>query len=170
MPPAAPTEIIQVHHRGWWIGLCVGVVGVATGIWMFIHFGAGVYLAAGTLVVACAYFAFNSWLSRPGSSLLEINPEGLTVKFGGGRSFFGWEEIEKFGLAEFPVKRGLYRGVGIRFINPKKSLQRNHHGVYPRKRIRAAGFDALLFGSYGKDCAELARYLNEQRERWVEQV
>ena len=163
-----PTEIIQVHEPGWWFALCIGLAGVAIGIWMF-TLGAGIYLAAGTLVVVCAGFAFNAWLSRPGSSYLAISPEGLTVKFSGGSSFFKWTEIERFGVAEFPLRRrpGLHRAVGIRFINPKKSLCRNRDGFSPQKRGRTEGFDAVLFCSYGKDCAELAEHLNRLRERYV---
>jgi len=168
MPPTALTEIIEVRQRGWWIALCISIAGVATGIWMFIRLGAGVYLAAGTLVLACAYFAMKAWLRRPGSSFLAISREGLRVKFGGESSFFEWSEIEKFGVAEIPVRRhGLHRAVGIRFINPKKSLCRNRDGFSPQKRGRTEGFDAVLFCSYGKDCAELAEHLNRLRERYV---
>ena len=163
-------EVIEVREPGWWIALCISLVGVAIGLWLFIYFGAGVYLAAGTLVVACAYFGYKAWLSRPGSSFLAVNPEGLTVTFKMGTSFFKWTEIERFGVAKIFARRGLHRAVGIRFMNPPRSLHLNRDGVCPQKRIRTDGFDAVLFCSYGRDCAQLAAYLNEQRERWVEQV
>lgn len=134
-------------------------------------FGAGIYLVAGMVVIAGAYFAIDAWLSRPGSSQLLITPEGLTVKFKGGRSFFKWTEIKRFGVAEYLViKHGWYRAVGIRFKSRKRSFQGNWHGVSPKKRIRTGGFDAVLFSSYGRDCAELVPHLNEERERWVEWV
>jgi len=158
-------EIIEVHEPGWWFALCIGLAGIAIGIWLF-RLGAGVYLAAGTLVVACAYFSHKAWLSRPGSSFLAISPEGLTAKFGGRSSFFRWTEIERIGVAEIIGRRRLHRAVGIRFINPKKSLHQNRDGVLPQKRIRA-GVDAVLLDNYGKDCAALAEYLNRLRERYV---
>jgi len=158
-------EVIQVREHGWWIGLCLGVAGMAVGIWLCIRLGAGVYLAAGTLVAVCAYFAFNAWLSRPGSALLGVSPEGLTVRFAGRSSFFKWTEIERFGVAKCILKRGVHRAVGIRFTDSKKSLCLNRNSVCPQKRIRA-GFDAVLLDNYGRDCAELAEHLEELRQRY----
>jgi hypothetical protein len=167
MAADAYTEIIQVRQRFWVASLCISLAFFAIGIWVMIRSNQDIDLGGGIITVGSALFSINVWLNRPGCSFLAITPEGLTVKYSGESSFFKWTEIERFGVAEIPLRRcKLHRAVGIRFAYSKKSLHLNRNGVCPQKRIRA-GFDAVLLDNYGRECAELAKYLNQLRERYV---
>ena len=93
----------------------------------------------------------------PNSSFLQVGPDGLTIRTMWRNTFYRWSDIEAFGVAS-----AFHSGIGLNFAT-----------TYPgARKVRAlmrrlTGFEGALPDNYGRNCAELADYLNRLREQYL---
>lgn len=160
-------EVIRSHSRYWIATTAISPIFIILGIWVVCHsddLGGYTILAGASVVFIMALFHL------PGGTFLGVRSDGLTIRYLWRTDLLPWKEIESFGAAEFSVKSGggghqLHRAVGIKFASDFS--RRSYGGALRFINKRVTGFEAVLRDDYGKDCADLAKHLNQLRERYV---
>lgn len=135
---------------GWWMSQhAVEVFRRGVGWFCMVFFGMGIVIAAMQLI--------------PGRSRTVITERGLFIKAIFTSTFIPWQEIERFGVAEWTQWHGPFRQrhrqVGIMFMTGSKHLSK-------QKRLKEfttalVGYHGSLPDNYGYSCADLANILNE---------
>ena len=176
----APTQIVFL-----WKNICTRAcrdwILVLVGSIAFIALGAGWGLAVNRrsfdvlvqfIAIGSAIFCVVALVHLiPRNSFLKISPDGMTVRSLWRTTEYRWVDIQAFGVAEFQTEQGgqrqTHQRVGFNFSRyspPLKSV-----ASADRLNKRVGGFEAALPDTYGKNCAELAAYLNRQRNRFLGQ-
>jgi hypothetical protein len=165
MEPCDQEQILRPRKRKWTLVLLGSVSFVAIGLMMLrdpnesrviTGFFLGFFALCG--VVSLVQFV-------PGSSFLQLTPEGLTVRTMWRTQSHRWSDIEQFGVAEFSSGRHRQKLVGFDFAAsyPSEGMARKMRDL----NRRLSGFEASLPDNYGWKYAELAEHLNTLKVRYT---
>lgn len=156
-------EILRPRKRKWALVLLACATFVAIGLMMLRDpnenrgltlFFLGFFGLGG--VVAVMQFV-------PGSSFLQLTPEGFTMRTMWRSQFYRWSDIEQFGIAEVHSGGQLHTLVGFDFSE-------SYPGEGMRMRNlnrRLSGFEASLPDNYGWKHGDLAAHLNTLKSRFT---
>jgi hypothetical protein len=101
----------------------------------------------------------------PGSSFLQLTPEGFTVRTMWRTQSYRWSDIEQFGVCEVRTGHGLQRMVGFDFSPSYPGADSGQ--MLRNMNRRMSGFEAALPDNYGWSYAELAEHLNTLKARYT---
>jgi hypothetical protein len=161
-------EILRPRKAKWALGLLVCAVGAVICFNILRDPASGDRVHAYIYVTLCAFGALVSFLQLiPGSSFLQLTPEGFTVRTMWRTRSIRWSDIEHFGVAEVSTVHGLRRQrhqmVGYDF-----SASYPGEGSTLRNLNRKlSGFEASLPDNYGWNYEELADHLNKLKARFT---
>ncbi len=158
--------LLVLNPRPWkWLGVLVIGLVLAGGGWLMIHdpadtsrVGMGWFcLVFFSLVVVVAIVQL-----IPGSSRVVVTSKGLYQTAMYRRHFIAWDDIERFGVAEWTQWHGPFRQrhrlVGIEFRAGSK--HRSKQARLQAWNIAFVGYHAALPDNYGYKHQELADRLN----------
>jgi hypothetical protein len=167
-------ETFYPSKRDWLIVLFGGIGFVVLGGWMMTGGESALFRCMGGFIAALSLMFLPVALVHllPNNSFLKISPDGMTVRSLWRSTQYRWVDIERFGVAEVKTERGgirqTHQRVGFNFSKYSPPLRR---AVSPdRFNRRVGGFEAALPDTYGKNCAELAAYLNKRRDQFLGQT
>lgn len=164
-------DIFYPLKRDWIFILLGSILLTALGLWINASGESSLFRCMGGVVAVCAFIGIPLAVLHllPNSSFLKIAPDGLTVRSFWRTTQYRWVDISQFGVTEFQTEhsgiRQKHRRVGFNFSRYSPPLKR----VASPDRLggRIGGFEAALPDTYGRDCAELAAYLNQTRNRYL---
>ena len=166
----ATSEVLRPRKLKWILVLLASAGFVAIGLAMLrdpdVQPRFMVYLTIGFFGL-CGFAALLQLI--PGSSLLRLTPDGLTIRAMWRETTYRWSDIERFGVGQFSTIHGPFRQrhrmVGIDFVPgyPRGKIA----GQLMRASSGISGFQGALPDNYGRDYQELADYLNQLRARYT---
>lgn len=167
-------ETLYPGKRDWIFVLVGSLLLTILGVWISVSGESPLFRCIGGLVALCACIGVPLAVLHfiPASSFLKISAEGLTVRSFWRTTLYRWVDISEFGVAELETEHSgiqqKHQRVGFnfsRYAPPLKSATSPE-----RLGRRTGGYEAALPDTYGRDCAELAAYLNQQRSRFLGQA
>lgn len=170
MWPGDEAETLYPRKTKWYAIFVVSTVFTAGGCWVAAFAGAPGDRLMG--YASCALFGLIATISLlllvPGSSFLQITPEGIAIRTLWRTQRYGWSDFECFGLAEIAtVHQGVthrHRRIGFNFS--EVSQHRTKSRRFASLNERLSGFQAALPDNYGWDPPELAEHLNQLLEKY----
>ena len=165
MEPYDQDQILRPRKRKWALVLLASTSFVAIGLMMLrdpnenrviTHFFLGFFALCGG--VSLVQFV-------PGSSFLQLTPEGFTVRTMWRTQSHRWSDIEQFGVAEVISGYQRHKLVGFDFSAgyPREGMAQKMMDL----NRRLSGFEASLPDNYGWKYAELVEHLNTLKARFT---
>jgi len=103
----------------------------------------------------------------PGSSFLQLSPEGLVVRTIWRTKSYRWSDIEQFGVAEVRTGHLGQRQKLVGYDYSPSSPEANQGRALKDLNRKLSGFEASLPDNYGWSHAELAEHLNTLKSRYA---
>lgn len=120
--------------------------------------GMSTVMASLALVFVCACVICFGVLLLPGSSYLQVSPEGMTVCSLFRRTFIPWSQTDTF-----MVRQVMYKRMVV--WNPPEGFRANRIVRWTTRAI--AGAEAGLPDTYGMSPEALVQLLNERRQHYA---